>query len=243
MDGARFRRLRFAVRARRRGVTAIRRLVADERHIRVVGRRLRGHGQLGVGGVAELVSSGGLSYGDTVYSGGEVNVYSGGVDSASVIDGGGKETVSKGGVTYDDTVASGGAQSDYGVTHGTTISLGGAEDVFSGAAADISQVYGSELVSSGGSIYADTVHSVGALTVSSGGSVSDGLTISGGYAGISGAVASGQEIRFAGAGDLAFYDLAAFHATIGAMHPATSSTLAASPIAPAKRALSRRPRV
>jgi autotransporter passenger strand-loop-strand repeat protein len=62
--------------------------------------------------------------------------------------------------------------------------LGGTEDVFSGAATDISQVYGSELVSSGGSIYAETVHSGGALTVSSGGSVFDGLTISGGYAGI-----------------------------------------------------------
>ena len=32
---------------------------------------------------------------------------------------------------------------------------------------------------------------------------------------ISGAVASGQEVRFVGHGDLAFYDLAAFHATIG----------------------------
>ncbi len=42
-----------------------------------------------------------------------------------------------------------------------------------------------------------------------------GLTISGGYAGISGAVPSGQEVLFAGHGDLAFYDLAAFHATIG----------------------------
>ena len=114
-----------------------------------------------------------------------------------------------------DTVASGGTQYDYGVTSDTTISKGGTEDVFSGGAADISQIYGSEVVSSGGSVYADTVHSGGALTVSSGGSVKDGLTISGGYAGISGAVASGQEIRFAGTGDLAFYDLAAFHATIG----------------------------
>ena len=41
------------------------------------------------------------------------------------------------------------------------------------------------------------------------------MTISGGNATIFGAVASGQEIRFAGTGDLAFYDLTAFDATIG----------------------------
>jgi autotransporter passenger strand-loop-strand repeat protein len=156
-----------------------------------------------------------LSYEDTIHSGGQLYVSSGGVDSASLISSGGKETVFKGGVAYYDTVASGGAQYDHGVTSHTTISKGGTEDVFSGAAADTSQIYGSEVVSSGGSVYADTVHSGGALTVSSGGSVFDGLTISSGYAGISGAVASGQEIRFAGTGDLAFYDLAAFHATIG----------------------------
>ena len=48
---------------------------------------------------------------------------------------------------------------------------GGTEDVFSGGAADVSQVYGSAVVSSGSSVYADTVHSGGALTVSSAGSV------------------------------------------------------------------------
>ena len=164
---------------------------------------------------AEIISSGGEGYEDTVRSGGQQYVYSGGVDSASVISSGGKETVYKGGVARFDTVASGGTQYDHGVTSDTTISKGGTEDVFSGGAADVSQVYGSEVVSSGGSVYGNTVHSGGALTVSSGGSVTGGLTISGGYAGISGAVASGQEIRFAGTGDLAFYDLAAFHATIG----------------------------
>jgi hypothetical protein len=45
--------------------------------------------------------------------------------------------------------------------------------------------------------------------------VSGGLTISGGTANISGAVAAGQDIRFVGHGDLAFHDLAAFDATIG----------------------------
>ncbi len=93
--------------------------------------------------------------------------------------------------------------------------MGGTEVVSSGGVASATQVYGSEVVSSKGSDYGDTVHSGGALTVSSGGSVWDGLTISGGYAGISGTVASGQEVRFVGHGDLAFYDLAAFHARIG----------------------------
>jgi hypothetical protein len=45
--------------------------------------------------------------------------------------------------------------------------------------------------------------------------VTDGLTISGGTASIFGSVASGQELRFIGHGDLAFHDLAAFDATIG----------------------------
>jgi autotransporter passenger strand-loop-strand repeat protein len=93
--------------------------------------------------------------------------------------------------------------------------LGGTEDVFSGGAADTTQVYGSEVVSSAGSGYSDTVQSGGVFRVASGGFVSGGLTISGGTAAISGAVASGQEVLFAGQGDLAFYDLAAFDATIG----------------------------
>ena len=101
------------------------------------------------------------------------------------------------------------------MTSGATILKGGTEDVFSGGSADMSQVYGAEVVSSGGSGYNDTVHSGGALTVLSGGSVMDGLTISGGTASTFGAVESGQDIRFIGHGDLPFHDLAAFDATIG----------------------------
>ena len=94
---------------------------------------------------AEIISSGGSSYGATVHSGGNLYVSSGGVDSASVISSGGKETVYKGGYAHVDEVASGATQYDYGVTSGTSISKGGTEDVFSGAAADTSQIYGSEL--------------------------------------------------------------------------------------------------
>ncbi len=54
------------------------------------------------------------------------------------------------------------------------------------------------------------------MTVLSNGHVSGGLTISSGTANISGTVAVGQEILFAGSGgDLALYNLAGFHATIG----------------------------
>jgi hypothetical protein len=54
------------------------------------------------------------------------------------------------------------------------------------------------------------------LTVSSGGFVSGGLTISGGgTANISGGVAAGQDVLFSGAGDLALSNLSNFHALIG----------------------------
>jgi hypothetical protein len=54
------------------------------------------------------------------------------------------------------------------------------------------------------------------MTVSSGGIVAAGLTLSGGTADISGSVAAGQTINFAvPGGDLALYNLPAFAATIG----------------------------
>jgi autotransporter passenger strand-loop-strand repeat protein len=112
----------------------------------------------------------------------------------------GKETISHGGLGYGDTVYSGGKEFVYGVTSGAIISSGG-----------------SLFVSSGGTVSASTLRG-GTLTVSSGGSVSGGLTISSGTANISGTVATGQTITFAGSGgDLALYpgNLATFHATIG----------------------------
>ncbi len=54
------------------------------------------------------------------------------------------------------------------------------------------------------------------MTVSSGGVVLAGLTLSGGTANISGSMAAGQTMSFAGTGgDLALYNLPAFGASIG----------------------------
>ena len=54
------------------------------------------------------------------------------------------------------------------------------------------------------------------MTVSSGGIVAAGLTLSGGTASISGSVAAGQTMAFAGTGgDLALYNLPGFSAVIG----------------------------
>ena len=158
---------------------------------------------------------GGVASGAEILSGGVEHVLFGGVDSASTISNGGQQTVYAGGSTYADTVASGGAQNVSGLALSATISNDGTENVLSGGSAGLSQVYGSEVVSSGGVAYADRVHSGGVFTVLSGGSVTGGLTISGGTASIFGAVENGQEVLFAGHGDLAFHDLAAFDATIG----------------------------
>jgi autotransporter passenger strand-loop-strand repeat protein len=108
----------------------------------------------------------------------------------------GQEATSSGGSACEDTVASGGTLNDSGVASGTIISKGGLEVVASGGVSDMSQVYGKEIVFSGGSSYADKVQGGGVLTILSGGSVADGLTVSGRTASISGAVAGGQEFRF-----------------------------------------------
>ncbi len=68
-----------------------------------------------------------------------------------------------------------------------------------------------EYVSSGGI----TASSGGRITVSAGGIVQAGLTISGGTALVSGTVAAGQTVTFAGSGgDLALANLSAFAAVI-----------------------------
>jgi autotransporter passenger strand-loop-strand repeat protein len=155
----------------------------------------------------------GVTSGTTLLKGGVETILSGGRDYYAEVRG--SEVVSLGGAAYYDTVEKGGAQTVYGVTSDTTILKGGAETILSGGHDYYGHVYGSELVSSGGSVYSDTVYSGGVLTISPGGSVTGGLTISGGTAAISGAVAAGQQVHFSGSGDLALYDLAAFHAKIG----------------------------
>ena len=105
---------------------------------------------------------------------------SGGVDSASLIATGGIQYVYSGGAAHSDTVASGGEQYDHGLTVSTTVSRGGTETVLSGGSEDYSQVYGAELISSGGRGYGDTIYSGGQLTVFDGGVDSGSSVESGG---------------------------------------------------------------
>jgi antigen 43 len=194
----------------------------------------------------------GSGYYEDIYSGGKINVYSGGFDIDPVIYAGAVESVLSGGESEYAAVESGGKLNDKGLAYETTIYKGGTQTILSGGVDDYAQVYGIEKISAGGLGYGDTVYSGGheydyvngvtsgaviskggTLTVSSGGTVtaatlrggtltelangkmSGGLTISSGTANISGTVASGQEILFSGPGDLALYNLAGFHATIG----------------------------
>ena len=112
----------------------------------------------------------------------------------------GAEYISSGGKAAGDTVYSGGDVyvTSGGVESGSVVGSGGMAFVSSGGAF------------SGGAVAG------GVLTVSSGGFVSGGLTVSdGGTANISGSLASGQDVLFYGAGDLALSNLSNFHALIG----------------------------
>jgi autotransporter passenger strand-loop-strand repeat protein len=96
------------------------------------------------------------------------------------------------------------------------ISSGGRQYVLSGGIdrGTIISAGGLAFISSGGTISGGKLISGATLTVSSGGYVSAGLTISAGTANLYGNVSAG--VNFAGSGgDLALYNLAAFHATIG----------------------------
>ena len=139
----------------------------------------------------------GLAYESYVYKCGTQTILSGGVDDYAQVYG--AEKISAGGLGYGDTIFSGGHEYAYvnGVTSGAVISKGG-----------------TLTVSSGGTVAAATLTG-GTLTELANGKMSGGLTISSGTANISGTVAAGQEILFAGPGDLALYNLASFHATIG----------------------------
>ena len=126
------------------------------------------------------------------------------------------ENVLLGGESEFAYIYSGGMLNDRGLASGDTVYGGGVLTVFAGGvdSAGVVSSGGNAFVSLGGTVTGETVD--GALTVSSGGHVSGGLTISGGgIANISGQVATGQEVAFAGAGGLALYNLPQFHATIG----------------------------
>ena len=80
---------------------------------------------------------------------------------------------------------------------------------------------GRELVLSGGVTRAATVEAGGTLTVSSGGKLEDGLTLSGGTAVFVGAISGAQTAKFAGsAGVLQLDDPTGFKAKITGLHGA-----------------------
>ena len=102
------------------------------------------------------------------------------------------------------TVLSGGHEFDYGVTSGTLLGSGG-----------------QEVVEAHGTASAGVVGSGAVLTVSSGGALAGGLKLWGGKAVISGTVAAGQTVAFAGASEVLELDnLSGFSAKISGLKTA-----------------------
>jgi autotransporter passenger strand-loop-strand repeat protein len=161
-----------------------------------------------------IVSSGGAAYDDTIASGGVQTLH--GIGGGAIVLLGGIEKLVSGGSEGLSQIYGKEVISDHASGHTDTVYSGGVLNISSGGFESFGIVMsgGKANVSSGGTISAGTIE--GTLTVSSGGFVSGGLIISGGgTAKISGTVSSGQGVVFDGAGDLALYDLAQFHATIG----------------------------
>jgi autotransporter passenger strand-loop-strand repeat protein len=145
-----------------------------------------------------------------------MKVWGDGMVSATHVLSGGIETVFQSGQASGTSVSNG-YVFDYGLTSGTVIHAGGYEEIARHAVASGSMISsgGHEVVSSAGLVIAAAVFNGGSLVVSSGGSVSGGLTIHAGSATISGTMAAGQTVSFAGtAGDLKLDNLAAFGAAI-----------------------------
>ncbi len=163
--------------------------------------------------------SGGIDHAAAVSSGGVQTLDYGGVASGTAVSSGGHEVVSSGGTTRFTAVRLGGQEivSKGGVASGTVISSGGAEYVSSGGIDRLSVISsgGLEFIQSAGIVSGTTIISGAKLTVSSGGLIQAGLTISGGTAIISGTMATGQKLAFAGSGgDLTLYNLGSFAAQI-----------------------------
>ena len=154
------------------------------------------------GGVETL--SGGTASGASVGSGGVLRVSSGGVASVTMVFRGGEDGVFVGGVAHG-TFLSGGAEYDYAMTSGTEVASGG-----------------HEVVETHGTAWRAVVGSGGLLTVSSGGTLAGGLRLWGGKAVISGTMAAGQTVSFAGSSAVLELDnLEGFAANISGMSRAT----------------------
>jgi autotransporter passenger strand-loop-strand repeat protein len=144
------------------------------------------------------VQSGGVTVQDTITSGGIVRLSSGAVASGASVLAGGSQNVAKGALASGTQLS--GKEFVYGRTSNTVVRSGGRELVNSGAVAV------GAVVSGGGT-----------LIVSAGGALSGGLILHGGKAQISGAMAAGQTVTFAGAGVLELDNLAGFAAKISGL--------------------------
>jgi autotransporter passenger strand-loop-strand repeat protein len=155
----------------------------------------------------QVVSSGGWADFTQVGNGGAQYVFAGGSALVTTIESGGFLLVSSGGVASGSFVA-------------------GGVDVVSSGGLDISTVLGSggmAFVTAAGTIEGATLRGGATLVVEAGGTLLDGLTISGGVAIVSAAVASGQSVTFGGSGDVIVQDAAGFAAAIGGF--ATGDTI------------------
>jgi autotransporter passenger strand-loop-strand repeat protein len=169
-------------------------------------------------GASALVTSGGVASGTIINSGASEYVYANGTVSGTNISGG-LENLSVSASATGTTVGNGGIQQvgPVAIATATKVMNGGEMFVLSGglAASSVVGSGGMAFVSSGGTLSGGTVISGGSINVAFGGNVTGGMTISGGAAVLSGTMAAGQSVTFAGAGgDLVLNDLPDFAATI-----------------------------
>jgi autotransporter passenger strand-loop-strand repeat protein len=144
---------------------------------------------------------------NTTIVGGLQVVWSGGIDSNTVINVG-SQHVGPTGSAFSATVNSGGFQYNYGVASGTIVNSAGSAITFSGGTTTSAQINsgGTYHVIAGGIADDLAVIGTGQAFVWSGGSLQD-ATISGGFLQfISGALTSGSEITFATAGGTVKFD-------------------------------------
>jgi autotransporter passenger strand-loop-strand repeat protein len=155
--------------------------------------------------IGSVVNSGGeLVLGGKANIGGTLTLLPGGIASATAVNAGGWQFVNLSASASATKINSGGNMvvNSGGTASSTVVKSGGTELVRSGGIDRVSVVSsgGLEFISSAGTLSGGSVITGGKITVFSGGNVLHGLTISGGTALVSGTVAAGQAVTFAGPG-------------------------------------------
>ncbi len=153
------------------------------------------------------VHSGGSSVNTTIVGGLQV-VWSGGIDSNTVINVG-SQHVGPTGSAFSATVNSGGFQYNYGVASGTVVNSAGSALTYSGGTTTSAQINagGTYHVIAGGIANDLTVTGTGQAFVWSGGSLQGGATVNGGFLEVlAGGVASGSTITFTASGGTVKFD-------------------------------------